>query len=95
MRGTKSHPFSPQNQIEALITKSKLAEIIGKPVTFDPKSIRDVTEMGVDEEVEVRLLVDEAWFGDMFVVAVDDFDPEGLTLALRGWKIDEGVFPIF
>jgi len=82
----------PMRQIEAAAVRAGLIAMFG-PLEFEPKDVESLESCGEGDDCEVGFASDDLTLGVMFVEVYDSGDPEdeGLTLGLRGWRLDDGV----
>ena len=83
---------SPLVQLEAAVTRAGLVAIFG-PLSFDATDVESLGTLGEGEEAEVRFSLEGAELGVLFVDVHDSGSPEdgGLTVGLRGWRLDDDV----
>jgi len=83
---------SPVRQLEAAATRAGLIAMFG-PLTFEGKDVESLEACGEGDDCEVGFLSDGLPLGVLHVDLIDSGDPEdeGLTVGLRGWRLDDGV----
>ena len=83
---------NPNAQLKALAELAGLCDILGE-VEFDSEGLQALELASEGEVVEVRFHNDGGPIGGITVDLHDSGNPDddGLTLGLRGWKLDDGV----
>jgi len=83
---------SPLVQLEAAAARAGLVALFG-PVQFHADDLESLGTLGDGDRAEVRFSLEGAELGVMFVDVHDSGDPEdeGLTIGLRGWRLDDDV----
>jgi len=83
---------SPVRQLEAATTRAGLIAMF-RPLTFDIGDVESLESCGEGDDCEVGFLGEDLPLGVLYVEVHDSGNPEdeGLTLGLRGWRLDDGV----
>lgn len=83
---------SPVTQLTAAATRAGLIAMFG-PLEFSGGDVKALGACGEGDDAEVGFVSDGVPLGVMFVELFDSGNPEddGLTVGLRGWKLDDGV----
>ena len=79
-------------QLQAAAVRAGLDRLFG-PLTFDERDAADPHDCAEGEAVEVRFANADGPVGVLVVDVYDSGDPgdAGLTVGLRGWRLDDDV----
>jgi hypothetical protein len=83
---------SPVKQLTAAATRAGLPTMFG-PLTFEPADVTALESCGYGEDCQVVFGSDGLPLGVLYVEVFDSGDPEdeGLTVGLRGWKLNDEI----
>jgi len=83
---------SPVGQLEAAATRGNLVNLFG-PLTFSEGDVKALESCGEGDEADVGFGNHEGPLGVLYVEVYDSGNPgdEGLSVGLRGWRLDDDV----
>lgn len=79
-------------QLQAAAAKAALDRVFG-PIIFDEHDVADVGECAEGDVVQVHFANADGPLGVLIIDLYDSGNPgdAGLTVGLRGWRLDDGV----
>lgn len=79
-------------QLQAAAARAGLDRLFG-PLTFDQRDAASLQDCAEGDACELRFGNADGSVGVLMVDVYDSGDPDdaGLTVGLRGWRLDEGI----